>query len=272
MCKLENNSLPCATKYPIVLVHGVGFRHRKFPNYWGRIPQQLQKNGAAVFYTNQDAWGSLEHNAKIIKKDIKYILTQSNAEKVNIIAHSNGGIEVRYMIHKLRMESYIASLTTVCTCHHGSKTVDRLLRLPNWILKSSAVLVNLYFKILGDEKPDFHTTCKQLSTTFCKDFNDKIKDSQNVIYQSYAAKMKNALSDLLFLIPHIIVKHIDGDNDGLVPIDSAKWGQFKGVIEGKTYRGVSHSDVVDLRRHTSKSFDICQVYIDIVMGLKRSNM
>jgi len=28
----------CQTKYPIVLIHGAGFRDRKLLNYWGRSP------------------------------------------------------------------------------------------------------------------------------------------------------------------------------------------------------------------------------------------
>jgi len=272
MDKLQNKTLPCATKYPIVLVHGVGFRHRKHPNYWGRIPKQLQKNGAEIYYSRQDAWGALEHNALIIKNDILEVLKTTQAEKVNIIAHSNGGIEARYMIHELNMESHVASLTTICTCHRGSKTVDRLYRLPNILFKIAAVFVNTVCRILGDKKPDFYKACQQLTTSKCEEFNAKIKDSEDVVYKSYAGKMKTMFSDFILTIPYVVVKHIDGDNDGLVPVNSAKWGEFKGVLEGKTRRGISHADAVDFSRHTSKSFDICQTYIDIVAELKNSHL
>lgn len=272
MCKLENDSLPCATKYPIVLVHGVGFRHRKHPNYWGRIPKHLQKNGAEIFYSCQDAWGSLENNALLIKNDILDVLKTTQAEKVNIIAHSNGGIESRYMIHEMDMASNVASLTTICTCHHGSKTVDRLYMFPNFLFKIAALFVNTIYRILGDKKPDFYKAFQQLTTSKCEEFNVKIKDSENVVYKSYAGKMKSAFSDWFLLIPYIVVKHIDGDNDGLVAVDSAKWGEFKGVLEGAKRRGLSHADAVDFRRHTSKSFNICQTYIDMVSELKNSGL
>ena len=29
--------MTCSTRYPILLVHGAGFRDRRFPRYWGRI-------------------------------------------------------------------------------------------------------------------------------------------------------------------------------------------------------------------------------------------
>ncbi len=40
----------CKTRYPILLVHGVFFRDFRYLNYWGRIPKELQRNGATVFY------------------------------------------------------------------------------------------------------------------------------------------------------------------------------------------------------------------------------
>lgn len=38
-------------KYPVLLVHGMGFKDYKLVNYWGRIPETLEK--AAVFPTLQ---------------------------------------------------------------------------------------------------------------------------------------------------------------------------------------------------------------------------
>ena len=38
----------CATRYPLVLVHGVFFRDQRFFNYWGRVPAELIRNGARV--------------------------------------------------------------------------------------------------------------------------------------------------------------------------------------------------------------------------------
>ena len=43
-----------------------------------------------------------------------------------------------------------------------------------------------------------------------------------------------------------IVKHFDGLNDGLVAVDSAKWGSRFTLVEPQGRRGISHGDVVDL--------------------------
>ncbi|MBQ9605483.1 MAG: triacylglycerol lipase, partial [Firmicutes bacterium] len=60
----------CKTKYPILMVHGVGFRDLRYFNYWGRIPNELEANGAKVFYGNQEGWATTPYNAEILKDSI----------------------------------------------------------------------------------------------------------------------------------------------------------------------------------------------------------
>lgn len=49
----------CKTRYPILLLHGAGFRDLKRPLYWGRIPGALEAHGAALYYGQQDGWARL---------------------------------------------------------------------------------------------------------------------------------------------------------------------------------------------------------------------
>ena len=85
----------CATKYPIVLIHGAGFRDLKWPVYWGRIPSRLEARGARIHYGLQDCWASVETNARAIAARIAEITEQTGCGKVNIIAHSKGGLDAR---------------------------------------------------------------------------------------------------------------------------------------------------------------------------------
>ncbi len=39
----------CRTRYPLLLVHGLGFHDHARLNYWGRIPEKLREHGAEVF-------------------------------------------------------------------------------------------------------------------------------------------------------------------------------------------------------------------------------
>ncbi len=259
------NDLTCKTKYPIVFIHGTGFRHTKWFNYWGRIPKALTDRGATVFYASSDAYGTVEANAESVKQSILEFIGDS--EKVNLIAHSKGGLEGRYLISKLGMADKVASLSTISTPHRGSKTLEIFRRFPKFIIRASAFFVNSYFKMIGDKKPDFFTFVTELSTSGCKKFNEEVLDEAGVYYQSYATKMKNAFSDVLLFFPYLVLKFFEGDNDGIVSVDSAAWGDFHGVISGHKNRGVSHADSVDLRRMSSSGFDIRKKYIELVERL-----
>lgn len=53
-----------------------------------------------------------------------------------------------------------------------------------------------------------------------------------------------------------------GDSDGLVTPESARWGRWRGILEG-----VSHQQLVDVFRRDSGGFDICGFYIRLVQEL-----
>ncbi len=78
----------CRTRYPIVLIHGAGFRDLKWPVYWGRIPSRLEAEGAVIRYGLQDCWAGIETNAEVIAKRIREITEEIGCEKVHVIAHS----------------------------------------------------------------------------------------------------------------------------------------------------------------------------------------
>jgi len=273
---MDTGSTNCITKYPFVFIHGTGFRDHKWFNYWGRIPTALALHGCKFYYGNQDSWATVENNAVSLKERIEEILAETGAEKVNIVAHSKGGMEARYIISSLGMSDSVASLTTVSTPHHGSKTMDFVCGLPVFLFRAAAFFANLWFRILGDSNPDFHFVCRQFTTDYAEEFNKNNADANGVYYQSYAGVMNNSFSDAMMIIPHFVIRLIEGENDGLVTTKSAQWGHFKGILKGRTNRGISHADEVDMRRRklSKKSevgyvSDICDVYIQIVSDLKQ---
>lgn len=262
------DSQVCATKYPLIMVHGIGFRDIKYINYWGRIPKALIKNGAKIYYGNQEAWGTVEDNARDIKEEIFKILKENNCDKVNIIAHSKGGLDARYMLSELEMGEYVASLTMISSPHKGSVLLDVLCKLPDKAYRKLCNIIDKYFSKVGDKNPDSYTSSRQLATAYSVKFNERIKDVPSVYYQSYTSVMKNCFSHLLLTIPYLIMKPIEGENDGLVGIESAKWGVFKGVIRNKYIRGISHADIIDLKREDYNDFDVIEKYIEIISELK----
>ena len=261
-------------RYPILLLHGVGFRDLKWPLYWGRIPSALSDTGAMVFYGKQDCWARVEENAKTIKARIRQILEETGSEKINIIAHSKGGLEARMVASSLGMGSAIASITTIGTPHRGSKTIDRLLKAPDSLFNIASFAVNNWIGLIGDTKPDFYAVCKDFSTEYAEAFNRENPDVPGIYYQSFAGVMKSPLSDIHLSTANAVIKMIEGENDGLVSVESAKWGQSFTLLKGKTNRGVSHYDEIDFRRSPLSAkgggegvSDICDVYKAIVKDL-----
>lgn len=269
-------SEPGGLKYPILLVHGMGFRDRKHLNYWGRIPGVLRSEGAAVFYGNQDSNGSIEGNAAFLEAQIKKLALENNITKFNVIAHSKGGLDIRYAISTLKMNGYVASVTTIQTPHHGSHTVDKLLKLPSSLVRFGCMLTDLWFRVLGDKHPQTYKAINCFKTTEAEKFNAANPDDPDIYYQSYAFSCKKVTGDMFLWFSNMVVRMIEGENDGLLTPGAVMWGDFKGHFRSATNRGISHCDEVDMRRRplTKKAkagdgiCDIVDVYRDIVADLK----
>ncbi|MBQ4109154.1 MAG: hypothetical protein IJC80_07125 [Clostridia bacterium] len=262
-------------KYPIVLVHGMGFRDRKkYQVYWGRVPKMYRKMGAEVYFGGQDSTGAPETNARQVGDAIDKVLSKTGAEKVNVISHSKGGLDTRYLISTLGYGDKIASLTMLQTPHHGSKTVDWLMKFPRPLVRLAGFLTSAWYKILGDKKPAAYKCFELFTTQGAEKFNKENPDVDGIYYQSYAFVMKHFTSDFFMWLTSLVVGWGEGENDGLLPPSSVMWGDFKGIVRSNSARGISHADEVDFRRRrfTKKSgdgvCDILEIYKKIVVDLE----
>ncbi|MFZ4698776.1 MAG: esterase/lipase family protein [Candidatus Methylumidiphilus sp.] len=279
------NAGRCDTKYPIILLHGLGYRDDMFLlASWGRIPDVLRAEGAQVSLGGLDAWNTIENNVAQLKPCVDAAIAQTGAGKVNLIAHSKGGLEARYLISKLGMGTKVASLTTVCTPHRGTAVADLLAGdIPD---RSGLLRFNLVHllarkfgfkpfdflaRITGDKRPDADGAIRQLTRTFMDGFNQTVRDVPGVYYQSYGTAMKAASDDPMFAATHSwLLLEQPGENDGVVPAASCQWGNFRGFIaKPDPRRGISHADMVDYRGRLVKDIDIPAVYVGMVEELKQ---
>ena len=261
----------CKTKYPILLVHGVFFRDFRYVNYWGRIPRELQRNGAALYYGQQQSAAAVEDSGRELAERIRQILAETGCEKVNIIAHSKGGLDSRAAIAHQGMAPYVASLTTINTPHRGCIFAEYLLeKIPAAARQKIADTYNAALKRLGDERPDFLAAVTDLTASACEKRNAVTPDAPGVFYQSvmsYCRRAQHGKFPLNMTYP--IVKHFDGLNDGLVAVDSARWGERFTLLEPRGKRGISHGDVVDLNRENIPGFDVREFYVSLAADLKQ---
>lgn len=267
--KRENKRI-CHTKYPLLLVHGVFFRDFKYFNYWGRIPGELKKNGAVIYYGDHQSAASVADCGREIAERIRRIIEESGCGKVNIIAHSKGGLDCRYAISKLGAANSVASLTTVNTPHRGCLFADYLLlKIPEKTRNFIARKYNAALKKFGDSSPDFLAAVNELTAASCKEFNDAVADVSGVVYQSVGSKLNKASGGRFPLnFSYHLVKYFDGPNDGLVSADSFAWGEKNIFQTVSGSRGISHGDMIDLNRENIEEFDVREFYVDLVSDLK----
>lgn len=261
----------CRTKYPILMVHGVFFRDYRYINYWGRIPRELQRNGATVYYGCQQSAAAVEESGKELAERIRQIVEETGCGKVNIIAHSKGGLDSRAAIAHQGMGPYVATLTTINTPHRGCLFAEYLLgKVPQAVRQKIADTYNATLRRLGDKDPDFLAAVTDLTASACEKRNALMPDDPGVVYESVMSYCRRAGHGKFPLnMTHPIVRHFDGKNDGLVSVDSAKWGSRFTLLEPCGKRGISHGDVVDLNRENIPGFDVREFYVGLVADLKR---
>lgn len=264
----------CATKYPLLLVHGVFFRDSKYFNYWGRIPKELEENGAIVFYGNHHSASSVADSAAEIKKRILEILSETGAEKVNIIAHSKGGLDCRYAMSKLGIADCVASLTTINTPHRGCLFADYLLTtIPSDIKFKVADTYNFTLKKFGDVNPDFLSAVNDLTDASCNQLNAELTTPEGVFCQSVGSVLAKATGGKFPLnLSYHLVKHFSGENDGLVSEASFKWGEKYILLRPTEKHGISHGDMIDLNRQNFLGFDVREFYVNLVQDLKNKGL
>ena len=269
----------CETKYPILMVHGVFFRDFKYLNYWGRIPKELETNGARIFYGNHQSAAAVENSAQEIADRIHAIIEETGCEKVNVIAHSKGGLDTKTAIALKGMAPYVASLTTINTPHKGCEFAEYLLgKAPQGLKDKVSGAYNAALKKAGDENPSFMDAVTDLTAGSCKSLTEKLAafdyKSAGVYTQSYGSCMKKATSGAFPLnMSYLLAKYFDGPNDGLVGAGSFQWGENYTYLENKkSNRGISHGDMIDLNRENIKGFDVREFYVQLVADLKKKGL
>lgn len=264
----------CKTKYPLLLVHGVFFRDSKYLNYWGRIPEALAANGAVIYYGNHQSAASVADSAAELTDRIKAIVSEAGCEKVNIIAHSKGGLDCRRAIHSCGAAAYVASLTTINTPHRGCKFADYLLDLvPQKTKDAAANTYNAALRKLGDQNPDFLSAVTDLTSQSCLRQDAEMPLPENIFCQSVGSKLNRATNGKFPLnFTFHLVKYFDGANDGLVGEDSFRWGEKYTFLTTPGSRGISHGDMIDLNRENIPGFDVREFYVQLVSAFRRRGL
>ena len=233
---------------PIVLHHGLcgtpGLKYWPWKqDYFRGIDQALAAGGRQVIVPRVHPTAGIKYRAQQLKSQIISQLDQLGRgdDPVIIVGHSMGGLDARYMIRKLGMESRVAALLTVTTPHRGSpfadgvmRNLDRRLPLIRWVER-----VGWNLKAGRD-----------LTTEACKRFNDRVTDSDRVKYFSVSAARPWHKVPAFAVPCHRVVHGAEGANDGLVSVRSSTWGKSLSTWPADHWHTINHRLVVELRNPT----------------------
>jgi len=210
-------------KFPLVLAHGIlGFDELKLGPFRGQyfrgVAPRLERLGTRIYAFQVHPTAAVSSRAVELAK----ALTELDAPRVNIVAHSMGGLDARYLASKLALAGKVASIVTVGTPHRGTPLAD---------LGAGLWLVAPTTKLLMDKAGFDAHGMLELTTARMEAFNREVVDQEGIFYGSWLARASFTLINPLLLPTWQLLRMKSGDNDGLVPVTSQQWGETCGTIE-----------------------------------------
>jgi triacylglycerol lipase len=245
-------------RHPVVFCHGMlAFSMLKMQmpedaNCFAVLRDFLTHRGFRVLFPQVLPTGGVIERAQSLREQI----LRWTDEPINLIAHSMGGLDARYLITHLGMADRVQTLTTVCTPHRGTYLAEWFLanyrqRVPLLLaLEAFGVNVNGFFD------------CR---IEACREFNARTPDHPAVRYFSYGGEVSPARISPVLRRAWNILTPVEGPNDGMVSVASARWGEYLGTVHADHF--AQTPDAVFLR--PGETFNALEFYSRMVEDLAR---
>jgi len=268
------SSESCATKYPIILAHRTGGAEKilGIVDYWWGIPEALENEGAVVYIPTVNGLDGTIEKAKAFKKEFLEIKAVSGASKFNIIGHSHGALYTRYAISNLGLAPYVRSYTSIAGPHQGMALADILIaNTPECLQQFTGKTLDFVFAyFFNNTDPDSLDNLYDVATHYMQGtFNPNTPDKAGIYYQSWAAKVEHFCPNVVLEPTWRLLLSHEGPNDGLVGVESAKWGEFQGTESGAWWSpGCDHLTIIGHLFGITPGFSAPDFYVDLVSRLK----
>jgi triacylglycerol lipase len=239
-----------APRHPVVLAHGLlGFDEirigRSRHGYFRGVSERLRREGCIVHASRVAGTASIAARAAELAAFVEAL----PARRVNVVAHSMGGLDARYAIAKLGLAGKVASLVTVGTPHLGTPVADVGAGLARRARAWSALAR------LGVDVGAFH----DLTTARMVEFNAAVPDARGVLYASVVGAPPRRREVTPLLVPTWAwLQHSAGANDGVVPAASQRWGEVVWEV------GADHLAQIGW----SRRFDAAELYAELLRELR----
>ena len=237
---------PGRPRLPVVLAHGFlgfdevaigGLKHA----YFRGIEARLTQMGAKVYTPRVPPAASIATRAQRLAELVKALPDP----RVNIVAHSMGGLDARYAISQLGLADKVASLTTIATPHLGTPLAD-----------VSSKLLARFVKMLGrffDLRAFVDLTTDQMAH-----FNRSNQNARGVSYGSVIARSTQLRTHPLLWATHRYLSKRAGPNDGVVPAASQPWGDVIREIDADHWAQIGWT----------RTFDAESLYEELLQDLR----
>jgi triacylglycerol lipase len=178
-------------------------------------------------------------------------ITALKHERIDLIAHSLGGLDARYALAHLGLASRVRSLVTIGTPHHGSPIADLFHQGQlDWLRR----LVGVLGLPIG--------ALEWLSSSALDKFNRDVPDVPGVRYACVVGSLRTTSPiPVALMASHAWLQRVGGANDGVVPVSSQYWGETLAEIEA------DHFAQIGWRLGVRKTFDAAGLYAFVVARL-----
>jgi len=265
------------TRFPVMFVHGwTGFEKIGPLTYFYGVAAMVEAMGFPHKVAVLDPYNDTNIRAAQLVDQIDETLTTWRARKVDLLGHSQGGIDSRCAVSTFGYGDRVSAVMTIASPHRGTYVTDLALGLaPGAGEAVVGGLLNFIGAVTAQQKSDALASFYSLSEKhMIEEFNPENPDDPQVQYISYTGRTCNVadflnpdkncqdLVDPLIGWSHDILALNRGVNDGLVTVDSAKWGDYRGEMIA------DHIDEVgQILGVTDPKFDHLAFYRDRVRGL-----
>ena len=248
----DDDAAVSGTVYPIVLAHGFfGWGDTGPADYFFKVKPMLEEAGFTVLEPNVTAVATIAQRGQELAAAIDAAFP---GQRVNIIAHSQGGLDARYIISTLGWGDRVVSLTTISCPHRGSGLADVIAGLvPNF----GEDIIDRILEIVGW---DWDVVYDLSRDNVVNNFNPANPDVPGVAYYSYYGDGGAGVRDVLTFTYNILMR-VEGCNDGIIGCESAIWGEFRGVLPADHW-----GEIGQLLGQTD--FDWLAFYLDLATFLK----
>lgn len=279
-------------RYPIVLAHGFDASPTNRWGYHG-VAEALRADGHRVVVAAVPPYDAPAVRARHLARFVDEALAASGAARVNVVAHSMGGLDARVLISALGYGDRVASLTTISSPHRGTRVADVALRLlPGAADDALDALASAWGRTYSDVAGDSHVRAAlaALAEANAPAFNAAHPNDRRVYYQSWAGvssvggipgpRDATACGGLLLrhprradaldptLVPMAVLTAHGAElrpNDGMATVESAKWGTFRGCVPADHLDEVGQVRDQGMDRRTG--FDHLRFYRTIAFDL-----